>query len=310
VDLWHNGGVITSSLPTLSVTVTLFTVASEADIGQAPTLRTLISLGTTGEESVGTGLFCVTRKSNDQQTGQAPSSGKRVLPASVIYRHERVTDAARRIITDELGLTEFGRVRHSRIFDDPSRGDIEGAGRVISLSYWAIVPFDALAPVLGGRDQVGLELVSSSSLLDYWGPRLAQSDGVSRFGLRESPHGPSGHQKRLTTELYGETILDADHDEMVFYSWRLLRYAFAGKLDPFRYLGTRVLGDKFRLSDLRELSDVCRGERVQPDHFRRTLTSEDSFVQEVGEVDRTRPGKPASLYTLKKWAEPTTDTTE
>lgn len=301
--------MLNDSLPALSVTVTLFTVATDSEMGPMPTLRSLISLGGDTEERFGTGLFCVTRRSNDPKTGQAPVSGKRVLPASLVLPNERVSEAAARVLSDELGLTEFGRIRHSRIFDDPERGEIEGAGRVISLGYWAFAPFDVLAPVLGGRDQVGLELVSSSSLLDRWEPELATCDGMSRFGLRESPRGPSGHRRRLTRELLGDTILDGDHDEMVFYSWRLLRYAFAGKLDPFRYLGTRVLDQKFRLSDLRELSDVCRGERVQPDHFRRTLTSDDSFVREVGEVDRTRPGKPASLYTLKEWAEPKTEST-
>jgi len=296
-----------SALPTLSVTVTLFTVASDEELGQARTLHSLVSYGSDGGEGFGTGLFCVTRASNNPETGQAPQSGKRVLPATLIHPHERVAEAAIRVLREELGVEEFGRLRHTQIFDDPARGDIDGAGRVISFAFWAFVPFDLLAPVLGGREKVGLELVSSTRLLDQWGDKLGDFDGVSRFGLRENPRGPSGHRRRGTKELHGESILDGDHDDMVFYSWRMLRYAFAGKLDPFRYLGTRVLGDKFRLSDLRELSDVCRGERVQPDHFRRTLTSNDSFVQEAGEIDRTRPGKPASLYTLKEWARPKTD---
>lgn len=294
-------------LPTLSVTVTLFTVATEDDIGQARSLRSLVSLGDSVGDRFGTGLFCVTRRSNNPETSQARPSGKRVLPASLIHPTERVADAAARVAREELGLDELGRLRHTRIFDDPLRDDIAGAGRVISFSFWGFVAFDQLAPVLGGREQVGLELVSSSALLDQWGEKLSDYDGVCRFGLRENPRGPSGHRRRLTQDLHGDTILDGDHDDMVFYSWRMLRYAFAGRLDPFRYLGTRVLGEKFRLSDLRELSDICRGERVQPDHFRRTLTSEDSFVTEAGEVDRTRPGKPASLYTLKEWAQPTTD---
>jgi ADP-ribose pyrophosphatase YjhB (NUDIX family) len=296
-----------SDLPTLSVTVTLFTVTSDDGLGQAPTLQSLVSQGGGEGRGFGTGLFCVTRASNNPDTGQAPQSGKRVLPASLVLPNERVVESAVRVLEQELGLDEFGRIRHTRIFDDPARGDIDGAGRVISFSFWAFVPFDLLAPVLGGREKVGLELVASSALLDQWRDELSDCDGVSRFGLRENPRGPSGHRRRGTKDLYGDTILDGDHDDMVFYSWRMLRYAFAGKLDPFRYLGTRVLGEKFRLSDLRELSDVCRGERVQPDHFRRTLTSDDSFVREAGEVDRTRPGKPASLYTLKEWAEPKTD---
>jgi hypothetical protein len=103
--------------------------------------------------------------------------------------------------------------------------------------------------------------------------------------------------------------LDIDHDEMVFYSWRKLRYAFRGRLDPFRYLGATALSEAFRLSDLKELNDVCRGERTQVDQFRRSVLSESSFIAESNqkEVVQRRPGKPATLYSLRDWANPTKD---
>ena len=291
-------------LPTLSVTVSVFTAVTDSELGSSRTLDSLVSFGHRGSDRFGTGLFCVTRESNAPETGEASRFEQRVLPAGLIHPSERIGEAAERVVREELGVEDHGRLHHTRVFDDPARVNGDGEGRVISFAYWTFVPFDLLAPLLGGRERVGLELVSSSELLDHWGDEVHRFDGVSRFGLRESPRGPAAHRRRGTVEMHGNTILGGDHDDMVFYSWRRLRYAFAGKLDPFRYLGTRALPEKFRLSDLRELSDVCRGERVQPDHFRRTLTTEDSFVQEAGEVDRTRPGKPASLYTLKEWAEP------
>lgn len=299
-----------NQLPRLSVSVTLFTVSTDDEIGQARSVRSVISLAPDTPGDFGMGLFCVTRKSNDPDTGQVPASGKRVLPTSLVRPRERVADAVSRVLREEIGLLGHGRIQASRLFDDPDIHDIDGDGRVITLGYWAFVPFDQLAPVLGGRDLVGLEEVSSSAFLDSWAATnsLQDVDGVCRFGLRENPTGRSGHRRKTTVDLWNDRILDLDHDEMVFYAWRRLRYAFGGKLDPFRYLGTRVLAEKFRLSDLRELSDVCRGERVQPDHFRRSLTGEDSFVTDSGDIDRTRPGKPASLYTLKDWADPETTT--
>jgi hypothetical protein len=93
---------------------------------------------------------------------------------------------------------------------------------------------------------------------------------------------------------------------MVLLSWRKLRYAFGGKLDPFRSLGATALPEAFRLSDLRELNDICRGERSQVDQFRRNILNQDSFISEsaIQSEKQRRPGKPATLYSLKEWADP------
>jgi hypothetical protein len=136
---------------------------------------------------------------------------------------------------------------------------------------------------------------------------LDEFDGVCRFGLRNSPMERRGHERKLAKDIGTGPILDIDHDEMVFYSWRKLRYAFRGKLDPFRYLGATALPEAFRLSDLKELNDVCRGERTQVDQFRRSVLNESSFIAEskVRELKQRRPGKPATLYSLREWADPT-----
>ena len=197
------------------------------------------------------------------------------------------------------------RLRQERIFDDPKR---EMDQRVISINYWGFANLEDVAPVLGGKEQVGLELVNCSTFIDDWDREhgLEDFDGVCRFGLRFSPMERRGHDRRLSHEIGTGPILDIDHDEMVFYSWRKLRYAFRGRLDPFRYLGATALSEAFRLSDLKELNDVCRGERTQVDQFRRSVLSESSFIAEsdAKETKQRRPGKPATLYSLRDWADP------
>jgi hypothetical protein len=45
------------------------------------------------------------------------------------------------------------------------------------------------------------------------------------------------------------------------------------------------------------------------DQFRRSVLNESSFIAEspIKEVKQRRPGKPATLYSLREWADPTKD---
>jgi hypothetical protein len=51
--------------------------------------------------------------------------------------------------------------------------------------------------------------------------------------------------------------------------------------------------------DLQEFTEVCRGERIQRDLFRRQMTSDTSYLKATGNTDSSRPGKPANLYSLQ-----------
>ena len=290
--------------PKIVVTVALFTVLEDFNMFTVPT--SLVSVGDVADEKFGMGLFVVTRRSNNDAVPTI--TGRRVLPASDVRSSESIEQAAHRLIREDLGVSVPVRLRQERIFDNPERQQGE---RVISITFWGFANLEDLAPVLGGKEQLGLELVNSSSFLDRWETRhgLDEYDGVCRFGLRYSPMERRGHDRQLALEMGTGPILDIDHDEMVFYSWRKLRYAFRGKLDPFRYLGATALPAAFRLSDLKELSDVSRGERTQVDQFRRSVLSESSFIAEshMNEIKQRRPGKPATLYSLREWADPTKD---
>lgn len=286
--------------PRLVVTVALFTVLEDFNLYTVPS--SLLSVGE-GADKFGMGLFVVTRKANSELSGSSEPSEKRVLPAMAVASHESIDQAAQRLVREELGISSYVRLRQTRIFDDPER---EAGDRVISVTYWGFANLEDVAPVLGGREQVGLELVNSSSFLDKYGSELERYDGVSRFGGRYIPSERRAHELVTSQEFGGGSILDIDHDAMVLSSWRKLRYAFGGRLDPFRFLGATALPDAFRLSDLRELQDVCRGERSQVDQFRRSILNESSFISEsvVQEEKQRRPGKPATLYSLRDWADP------
>jgi len=283
------------------VTVALFTVLEDFNVLTVPT--SLVSVGQATDEKFGMGLFVVTRRTNYDAV--VSLTDRRVLPASDVRPSESIEGAAQRLIREDLGISAPVRLRQERIFDNPER---QRGERVISITFWGFANLEDVAPVLGGKEQVGLELVNSTSFLDSWDRErgLEDYDGVCRFGLRYAPREKRGHDAKFAKDIGTGPILDIDHDEMVFFAWRKLRYAFRGKLDPFRYLGATALPEAFRLSDLKELNDVCRGERTQVDQFRRSVLNESSFIAEsqMKETKQRRPGKPATLYSLKEWANP------
>ena len=291
--------------PRLSVSLSVFT-AFDSSHPRRPAAAQL-ELGEGAHDDFGMGLFVLTRKSNDPDAYQQEPTGKRVIPSSLVLAQEQLGDTADRILVEELGLDVTYRMRQNRIFDEFTQGDHQ---RVISLNFWTFVHIDALAPLLGGRDQVGLELVCSSEFLatQEATTSLEDFDGISRFGYRNSPDHFEGHRKFLSTDMWGHELLDDGSDLKVFYAWRDLRYGFTGRYDPFRFVGSHALGRNFRLSELRELYEVIRGRRLQSDYFRRMATGSNAFLEEVGRTDTSgsRPGKPAALFTLMPWAVPET----
>jgi ADP-ribose pyrophosphatase YjhB (NUDIX family) len=298
-------GMSTTPYPRLSVSLSVFTSFDSSHPNRPAAAQ--VELGEGAHDDFGMGLFVLTRKSNEAGAYQVEPTGKRVIPSSLVLPDEQLEDTADRILVEELGLDVSYRLRQNRIFDELTQGDRQ---RVISLNFWTFVHIDALAPLLGGRDQVGLEQVSSLDFLADQGSSrsLEEVDGISRFGYRIAPELPNGHQKFLTEDIWGHQLLDDGSDAKVFYAWRDLRYGFTGRYDPFRFIGSHALGQNFRLSELRELYEVIRGGRFQSDQFRRMVTGTNAFVREAGSTDTSgsRPGKPAALFTLMPWATPKT----
>ena len=285
-------------IPTSSaVDLVIFTVVDAKSLSERLWDDSLVSQGQySTKSSSGLSLFVVTIPADQEKYPNLARS--RVLPGGYLYKDETLLESSRRIAQEKLGLDLSTRIRQLGTFDEPNR---DPNGRVISFAYWGMVDFEHIRKYLGGREQIGLELVNSSHYMDVFekefGP-LELFDGVSRFGNRTmpSPSAFRGHRKTLTTNLPEGRILGLDHDDMVFYAWRKLRHAFSGRLDPFQFLGLNPLGSEFRLSELQDFTEVCRGERIQRDLFRRQMQSQETFLLETGKTDRSRAGKPAKLY--------------
>ena len=282
-----------------AIDLVIFTVASERTIREKVWEDNVSPeyVGRTGTD--GLSLFVITIPADEDIYPLA--KGQRVLPGGYLGKKESLEDASLRILKDRLGLSLKTKIRQLGIFDDPKRDPND---RVLSFAYWGMVNFEDIRKYLGGKEQIGLELVNSQHYMDLWeaeGGSLDKFDGVSRFGNRRMPNATTGvgHDKTLTKNMKTGRILGLDHDDMVFYAWRQLRHAFDGRLDPFRYLSINPLDDEFRLSELQDFTEACRGERVQRDLFRRQMMSLDkSFIMYSGKTDSSRPGKPANLYSL------------
>jgi ADP-ribose pyrophosphatase YjhB (NUDIX family) len=291
--------IITSS----AVDLVIFTVVDAKSLSDRLWDDSLVSLGRySSKNSSGLSLFVVTIPADQEIYPNLARS--RVLPGGYLYKDETLLESSRRIAKEKLGLDLSTKIRQLGTFDEPNR---DPNGRVISFAYWGMVDFEHIRKYLGGREQIGLELVNSSNYMDVFEKEtgsLEQFDGVCRFGNRTmpSPSAYRGHRKTLTTNLPEGRILSLDHDDMVFYAWRKLRHAFSGRLDPFQFLGLNPLGSEFRLSELQDFTEVCRGERIQRDLFRRQMQSQETFLLETGKTDRSRAGKPAKLYSPMKFS--------
>lgn len=286
--------ILTSS----AVDLVIFTVVDTQSLSERLWDDSLVSQDRYAAKSrSGLSLFVVTVPANEDSYPNL--SRTRVLPGGYLYKDETLLESSRRIAKERLGLDLTTRIRQLGTFDEPNR---DPNGRVISFAYWGMVDFEHIRKYLGGREQIGLELVNSPLYMDEFAKEfgsLEQFDGVCRFGnrLMPSPSAFRGHKKTLTKDLPEGRILGLDHDDMVFYAWRKLRHAFDGRLDPFQFLGLNPLGEEFRLSELQDFTEVCRGERIQRDLFRRQMLSEQSFLLQTEKTDRSRAGKPAKLYT-------------
>jgi ADP-ribose pyrophosphatase YjhB (NUDIX family) len=280
--------------PDLAVNVVLFTLVETEKLSRSIWANSLISTGKlSGPTDTGTGLFVVTLR--DTESDQEI----RVLPGDLVTGNESLLEAAIRVVRDVLGVKANVKLRQIDIFD---KADRTVGSRVISIPYWGAIAFDDLRLVLGGRYQVGLELVTSTEFIDTWEQQhngLEDFDGVSRFGHRLAPNQKRGHERRTNFDMGKPAILGHDHDDMVFYGWRKLRHAFTGRLDPFRFLGMLPFGREFRISDLQNFRDVARGEKSQADQFRRSMLQSDMpLLRQTMKVDNTKRGKPARLYEL------------
>ncbi|MEY4417818.1 MAG: hypothetical protein RIQ88_256 [Actinomycetota bacterium] len=296
-----------------SVDLVIFTVVNRETLEGSIWAQDLVSYGRypLGEDDQ-LSLFVLTVAPD--VTKYPHLKGKRILPTGPVLMSKNLRESARAVAAEKLGLNLKGKLRQLGVIDDVDRPN--HPERQISFAFWAMVDFQQVRKYLGGKDQVGLELVNSYSYMNnfhYLKYEISDFDGVCRFGNRLMPYSNPkiGHRKTTTVNLPEGRILGFDHDEMVFYAWRAMRHAFDGKFDPFNELGINPLGGEFRLSELQEFQEVCRGEFIQRDLFRRMMTNnQDNFyIKQIDKTDRSKPGKPARLYSPAQF-EPNPDSSD
>jgi ADP-ribose pyrophosphatase YjhB (NUDIX family) len=281
-----------------SVDLVIFTVVNRETLEHSLWSKDLVNYGRyplSYEDELS--LFVVTVAA-DPKNGKMLRS--RVLPSGPVQLNKTLKDSATAIAAEKLGLGLRSKLRSLKVMDAVERPD--STERFISFAYWAMVDFEDIRKYLGGKDQVGLELVNSYSFMQnfrFQKYELEEFDGISRFGARLLPSSKHrrGHVKINTKALPEGQILGFDHDEIVFYAWRAMRHAFESKFDPFLVLGINPLGSEFRLSQFQEFQEICRGELVQRDYFRRQFLNQlDINYAPIDKTDRSKPGKPAKLY--------------
>ena len=286
------------------VVLSLFTYAKLEDLLLGVVNSDLIyGVGLLDSSTQDLQLWLVTKKVGLSQWVD-PLDPERTLPTGSVQEHETVAQAAQSLLVRELGIEFPVKLRSLQYFDNPARAGLE---RVIAFPFWGVVEIAKIAPLLGGKDQVGLQAVNSRAAIKKMQDQLPSErfDGASLLGYRVMPDAERGHYKYLPEDYQGKKILGVDHDLIAFYAWRRLRYAFDAKVDPMRILGVNPLGKYFRLSELQELYEVSLGEQLQRDAFRRAMLDQRRpFIEESGETDSSRQGKPAKVYRLKDWAEP------
>jgi ADP-ribose pyrophosphatase YjhB (NUDIX family) len=215
---------------------------------------------------------------------------KRVLPGGVFNLGlETVADGAKRILQEDLGISGV-RLFQLRIFDKPGR-DPEQPNMVIP--FWGIIPYQEVQRYLGGKYMVAPVTVNSRDIMTYLTTRRASVEGyrgLCAFGARDRRS-----ERRVDSDaLWGRNILALDYDDMVFAAWRRLRPLYERHPDPFELMDPYG----FRMSELQEVSEVVLGEFRQRDQFRRVMLENSSWLMKSKMLDRSSPGKPATLYSL------------
>ncbi|MEZ4593858.1 MAG: NUDIX domain-containing protein [Chloroflexota bacterium] len=85
-----------------------------------------------------------------------------------------------------------------------------------------------------------------------------------------------------------------DHDEIVEYAYRRLRY----KLE-YSSVGFRLLPDVFTLTELQMAYEIILGEELDKRNFRRKILSAE-ILEETGEKKKEGEGRPAMLYRYRE----------
>lgn len=158
-------------------------------------------VASTGDEVDERGELAVVvhrRSLEEHVPGSGSAHGRWALPGAFVHIDERLRDAAFRAVSGKCGPIERLEPHQLQVFDDLDR---DPRGRVISVAFWDVVPYDDVAGLLAERNAVEARPVGSD-------PHRSLPD------------------------------LAFDHRRIVELAVGALRRRYLREPDPFRLLGT------------------------------------------------------------------------
>lgn len=200
-----------------------------------------------------------------QRRNEPPHKGDWALPGGFVGVRESLDEAAERILTDKAGLSHAW-LEQLYSFGDPGR---DPRMRIVTVAYFALLPDEALAKALDGRQDLALVPLDIPWPGEQGGP-------VAALGPDRRP-----------------LPLAFDHDDILGHAVKRLR----GKLD-YSPIAFALLPPRFTLRALQDVHEAILGIGLNKPAFRRRMLDK-GWIEGTGEREEGGAFRPAELYGVK-----------
>lgn len=193
---------------------------------------------------------------------EPPLAGEWALPGGFVRIDESIERSVQRVLRDKVRLPG-AFVEQLYTFGAVGR---DPRGRVISVTYYALVAYERLAAALTASDNLAIAQVIT--------PWTGEEGGASsiRFGDGETP------------------ALPFDHGEILGLAVKRLR----GKLD-YTAVGLELLPDRFPLRALQLVHEAILDHSLTKPAFRRKMLDR-GYLEPTGDREAAGAFRPAELY--------------
>jgi 8-oxo-dGTP diphosphatase len=209
------------------------------------------------------------------ERGSEPFKGHLTLPGGFVHPEESLDDTAKRVLQGKAHLVNLP-VEQLYSFSDPRR---DPRGWVVSVVYFALVPFARLEEAAGSDEGLAL--------------------------LRVAYDGEADHKDAGACTLYHGKLkgrIGFDHEQMI----RLAVDRLRGKLD-LSTLAFGLLPKRFTLYELQCVHEIILGRKLNKALFRKKMLAQKwadgSSLFATGIVTSGRRHRPAELFELRRDAE-------
>lgn len=200
-----------------------------------------------------------------QKRAEKPCEGCWALPGGFVAIDESLDEAARRVLEQKAHMPD-AYLEQLYTFGAPDR---DPRMRVITVSYFALLPADRFAAALKNSDDLTL-----AELIIPWDGETGGPVGACNEDDQDLP-------------------IAFDHAEILGHAVKRLR----GKLD-YSLVGFALLPDLFTLRQLQDVHEAILGLRFNKPAFRRRLLDK-GWIEGTGEREIGASFRPAELYRLK-----------